>query len=424
VNVPLQMSAYVFAPDPDGQPVLAGELQLSGAGGEFRYAESWLTLPWAYPLDPENLPLTPTRFRTTTRDKVFGVFLDATPDSWGERVLLLQHTSRPGNVIEKLLRLSGAGVGGIQYSLSRTRPKVAKELPSIRLLNDLEAAAQDVDGRDVVPEATLALIAPGSSMGGARPKVTIVDEEGSAWIAKFSRANDTINNPVVEYATMSLMAKAGIEVPEIRAKSIGSHGDCFLIKRFDREQGPGIHFISAHALFNVERLRDYGDATKDPASYVALARILLKRSAKPKEDCEQLFRRMVFNIIIGNTDDHARNHAMLFDVVRGEWRLSPAYDVLPIVGSQGEQSLAVGLYGRRSSVENALSVAREFGLKPSEASAIVHQVIRVIEGYDAHFTKCGVSGSDMQILRRVLDDNLACARAQLGSEFQENSYAQ
>lgn len=407
--------AYVFAPSPEGKPVLAGTMKITPKGGEFAYSESWYNTQWAYALDPINLPLSLKTFVTTNRKKVFGVFLDAAPDAWGERVQLMAHQSVPKNELEKLIRLSGSGVGGIEFSLAQSRPKKPKPLPSIELLDNLSNVVEKIAENEELSGEALQLIEPGSSMGGARPKITLTDEVGHAWLIKFSRADDIISYPRVEYASMSLLAKTGVSVPEVKLRQISSGKDCYLIKRFDREAGSGIHFISANALFNVDRLRVYEDSRNDPAGYIALARILRKISAAPGQDCIELYRRMIYSIIIGGTDDHARNHAVLFTVSNGQWRLSPAYDVLPIVNSQGEQSMGVGLFGRKSSIENALSAAADFGIKQSESYQIVNDIINVLSGWRSHFQASGVGPGDMQVLCKIIEGNLEEAKRQVRS---------
>lgn len=411
----VQKHAYVFAPTATGDSALAGELTLTPQGCEFRYASSWYEAQWGYALDPINLPLSPSPHLTPPGSEVFGVFNDATPDSWGERILLLQHQAIPRNIIEKLLRLSGAGVGGITFSLSRTRAKNAPPLPDIALLETLASAIANIDQQTAIPDDILKLISPGSSMGGARPKITLADEHNSPWIVKFSRESDLINYPIAEYATMGLMAKAGITTSEIALQSLSERNVCYMNRRFDREANKGIHFISAHALFNLTKVRSYHNAADDPASYIALARILRKISAVPKDDCAQLFRRMVFNILIGNTDDHALNHAMLYHVSARTWRLSPAYDVLPIISSQGEQSMGVGTQGRASNLSNALSLPDAFGLQQNEAITIAQQVIASLTHWREHFTQCGASAIDVQLLNKVIERNLQQAMAELAN---------
>lgn len=398
--------AYVFACNPSGQPCLVGTMKISPRGGEFQYSDSWYHQPWAYALDPVNLPLSLKTYTTTNRKRVFGVLLDAAPDAWGERVQLMAHESSPKNELEKLIRLSGTGVGSIEFSLSQTRPKKPKPLPNIELLDALSEAVEHIAENSALSKEELRLVEPGSSMGGARPKITLTDEEGYAWLVKFSRGDDVISYPKVEYASMSLLAATGVNVPEVRLKRISNGKYCYLIKRFDKEKNTGIHFISANALFNVDRLRIYDDSRADPAGYIALARILRKISAQPNSDCIELFKRMVYSILIGGTDDHARNHAMIFNVSTGQWRLSPAYDVLPIVGSQGEQSMGVGVLGRESSIENAVSAAPDFGIHTDEALTITRELISKLSGWHAHFETAGVDAGDLQILSKIINNNL------------------
>jgi serine/threonine-protein kinase HipA len=402
--------AYVFARSPESKPVLAGSIKLTHRGGEFNYAASWLNAPWAYPLDPINLPLSMQTYVTTDRKKVFGVFLDAAPDAWGERIQLMSNESSPRNELEKLIRLSGSGVGIIEFSLSQSRPKTPRALPSAQLLDRLSKAIDQITSNHELSGDELQLIEPGSSMGGARPKVTLTDEAGIAWLTKFSRADDIVSYPEIEFASMTLLAKVGVRVPEVKLQKITDGKYCYLIKRFDRVAGTDIHFISANALFNIDRLRIYEDSRNDPAGYIALARILRKVSDAPLEDCVELFKRMVFSILIGGTDDHARNHAVVFDVTARQWRLSPAYDVLPIVNSQGQQSMGIGLFGRDSTLQNALSAAADFGIKPSASIGIVKEIVAVLSNWRVHFAAAGVGAGDLVVLSRIIDGNLDLAK--------------
>lgn len=398
--------AYVFAPSPVGEPVLAGVVKLTALGSEFTYADSWYDAAWAYALDPVNLPLSPKTYRSGGRKPVFGVLSDAAPDSWGERIMLLKHNSAPRNEIERLLRLSGAGVGGVQFSLSRSTVKPPLSLPAMGLLDELSSAVANIEQKHNVSQDELRLLEPGSSMGGARPKLSLRQADGSAWLAKFSKADDVVSYPHLEYASMTLLAKAGLNVPPVQLRPLSNRQWCYLIQRFDKQPDTGLHFISANSLFNVDRLRGYQDAREDPASYVALARILRKFTAKPQQACDEWFARMLANIVLGNTDDHARNHALLFNVRDNHWSLSPVYDVVPIVNSQGLQSLSVGREGRQSRLSNAMSVIGEFGISLSKAMEIIDKQLQIFSGWRQHFADAGVPALDLQVIGNVLDDNL------------------
>lgn len=399
--------AYVFTLSRNGQRMLAGEIATSSLQGEFRYHSDWLDNPEAYPFDPVNLPLTPKRYHVHNLKNMFGVFSDAGPDSWGERILLQHHQSSPQNEVERLLRLSGMGVGCLQFSLSRTRPKTPLQLPSIDLLSRLSNITDHLLLKHSITEAELQLLDPGSSMGGARPKVTICDG-ADEWLVKFSRPDDVIDVPRVEYASMQLLVTLGIQTPETKIISISSDKSAYLIKRFDRIHTSPIHFISAHSLFNTDRIRQIHDAHYDPTSYIALARHLRAHSAEPILDCHELYRRMVVNVLLGNTDDHARNHAIIYDIKAGQWRLSPAYDMLPTMGPQGVQALGIGVHGRSATIANLLSASTAFGLSEDEAIGIIQSLRERMAAWETQFALNGVCEADIAILRLrvLLPDNI------------------
>lgn len=394
-------NAYVFSLSPQGERKLVGEVKTSNLMGEFQYDSHWLDSAWAYPLDPVNLPLSPKRYHVSNLKNMFGVFSDAGPDSWGERILLQHHGSLPKNETERLLRLSGMGVGCLQFSLSRTRPKETPPLPTMERLLTLSNATENLLLKHQLTNDELLLLDPGSSMGGARPKVTVCDQE-EVWLVKFSRPDDLIDIPKVEYASMQLLRKLGIHVPEAKLISLGNGKSAYMIKRFDRVIGHPIHFISAHSLFNTDRVRLIPDAYHDPRSYIALARHLRAYSSHSIEDCQELYSRMVANVLLKNTDDHARNHAMIYDVFTGKWRLAPAFDVLPSLGSQGQQALGIGRYGRESTIENLLTASSAFGLSDEQALQRIHTMQATILGWKDHFSSCGVSAADLKLLSKIM----------------------
>lgn len=393
--------AYVFAHLGDSESVLVGEMQTSSLKGRFEYTTDWLDNPAAYPLDPVNLPLTPKRYDVYNLKNTFGVFSDAGPDTWGERILLQHHQSLPKNEVERLLRLSGMGVGCLRFSLSRTRPKKPNKVPTIDLLKRLADITEHLMLKHPITKDELQLIDPGSSMGGARPKVTVSDERGE-WLVKFSRPDDLIDNPRVEFASMQMLATLGINVPETKLVELARGRCAYLIKRFDRLSHHPIHFISAHSLFNTDRIRQITNAHHDPCSYIALARYLRFHSANPMADCQELYRRMVANVLLGNTDDHARNHGFIYDIKHGEWRLSPAYDVLPIIGIQGMQALGIGTSGRASTIDNLLSASMAFGLSQEQAQTYISELRDALSNWPEIFSQYGVCKADISMLRSVV----------------------
>lgn len=393
--------AYVFTLSKKNERILVGEIKTSNLMGEFQYDSEWLAHPDAYPLDPVNLPLSPIRYRVHNLKNMFGVFSDAGPDSWGERVLLQHHRSLPRNETERLLRLSGMGVGCLQFSLSRTRPKTIPELPTIDRLLRLSNATENLLLKDQLTSDELVLLEPGSSMGGARPKVTICDEK-DVWLVKFSRPDDLIDIPKVEYACMQLLTHLGINVPETKLITLGQGKSAYMIKRFDKIIDHPIHYISAHSLFNTDRVRLIRDAHHDPCSYIALARHLRAHSANPIDDCQELYARMIANVLLRNTDDHARNHGMIFDVSTSKWRLAPVFDVLPNLSSQGEQALGIGTHGRESTIDNLLTASSAFGLSHKQASQRIETIKNVIKEWNQHFSACGVSNANLKLLSIIM----------------------
>lgn len=394
--------AYVFGLTSQTELTLAGRLETSRSRGRFQYSDTWLNHPSAYALDPVNLPLSPQCYSVHNLKNTFGVFSDAGPDSWGDRIVLQHHRSLPGNEVERLLRLSGMGVGCLQFSLSRTRPKALNETPGIDLIEKLSTITENLLLKHQLSEDELRLLDPGSSMGGARPKVSVTDGE-TTWLVKFSRPDDFIDVPRVEYASMQLLAKLGFDVPETKLMSLGQGRHAYLIKRFDRIKSQPIHFVSAHSLFNCDRVRPIADAYHDPQSYIALVRHLRAHAFVAEKDCRELYRRMVANVLLGNTDDHGRNHAIIFDICAQQWRLSPVYDMLPIISANREQALGVGSYGRESSVRNLQSASKAFGLNADEAAQCIQTLSEQISTWKEEFSRSGVDAADVQLLSNIVN---------------------
>lgn len=400
--------AYVFSCDAKGRYLLAGTLQAGVGAGTFEYSPDWLNVPWAYPLDPVNLPLSAKRYRTLSQHGVFGVFRDAAPDDWGTRIMLLRNQHAPQSELERLLRTSGGGVGQLRFSLSRNRALQPKPLPEMAALESLAQLAGRVDARQQLQPEELELLEPGSSMGGARPKVTVHDK-GVPWLVKLGKSSDLVDMPLLEYCSaLFLSQKLGINIPPVKLIQIGGR-HAFAVQRFDHgDQGPK-HFISANSLFNQDKIRLVKDSRLNPYSYCNLAKQIRQHCADFKADAEELFRRMVANIVMGNTDDHARNHALLYDIRSAHWQLSPAYDMLPVVGSNApRQAMGVGRWGAQSNIANALSYAELFGLDKKTAEDVVHMTISTYKEWPQFCEKYGMAKSDVSVVK-----NLYQARSEL-----------
>jgi serine/threonine-protein kinase HipA len=375
------------------QPRQVGELALAlgGRAVSLRYAPDWLRSGFAL---SEDLPLTNDNFVPRDKGCAAGAVDDARPDRWGERVIRRFEASPRLSILEFLLFAGNDRTGalGVSFRADAYAPWRNEPLPRFENLQEMADVVKKVLANDAVPELQKRLVRPGASLGGARPKslITLDDE---AWLVKFSEGED-IDTPLIEHATMELARACGIEVATTRALPIGS-GHAVAIKRFDRNGPMRVHVVSAHVA-----LRAAGEAP----GYPQLAQLL--RRVAPAEDIRsqqaQLFRRMVFNILMDNTDDHEKNHALLRQA-DGHYRLSPAFDVVPSAQGLGYQAMAVGDLATESTLVNALSQARQFGLKPDAAHAILREVASGVAGWKAAFAAKGVSNSDIELLAQFVD---------------------
>ena len=258
-------------------------------------------------------------------------------------------------------------------------------------------------GQDADPKLA-ALYRAGQSLGGARPKA-VVEHDGHLWIAKFQRHDDEIDECAAEHATMRLAASCGIRAAATELVDVGGGRHAVLVKRFDRGPAPDFrptaHFISTLSLLDI-------DDTSAAGSYPEIARVLRGHATAHARDLEELFRRMLFNVLCGNRDDHLKNHALLHDE-RG-WRLSPAFDVVPQVGIvEPVQAIAVGALGGIPTIENGLSRCGEFGLAREDAKAIADQLVARMRDWQNVFRSLGVPEATIGRLRRVFAPALSSA---------------
>ena len=377
------------------QPVRVGALHLvmGGRSVSLRYAPEWLRQGFAL---SEDLPLLDREHLPADKDCAAGAVDDARPDRWGERVIRLLHRPPRLSLLE-LLYFTGDdrfGALGVSRSAEHYRPH---ETPALPLLSDaqaLHALVRRVQQGAPVMEAERRLLAPGATMGGARPKA-LVEMDGQSWVLKFGDETGS-DEGLLEHASLTLAERAGIRVATTRPVPLAS-GTALAIERFDRASGQRLHALSAHVA-----LRAAGSAP----GYPALAQLLRRRGVLAdrlwQHDMHELFRRLVFNILIDNTDDHEKNHVLLVQDNQ-QLRLSPAFDVLPTGQALGYQSMEVGEEGAVSSVANALSMAAMYGLSRPEALEEARRVARVVDGWQAHFTELGVSASAIALLADQID---------------------
>lgn len=376
------LSTFVFVQLPGSEEVVvAGRYALDPVGvGSFVYGRSYLEREDAFALDPRNLPLGDRRFRTTLNRGLFGALRDAAPDAWGR--LVMTRWGSPETELDFLLGTSDTRVGALSFAHSTDAPQVdwSSALPLDQIAPSMHAAADfqaELAGHSEVPAIDPRLLDPGSSLGGARPKTTVMDEDGQLWLAKFPGRGDPWENAVVEGGLLMLAQACGIRAPETRLMEVEGRR-VLLIKRFDCRPGPTRRaFLSAHSLLGL----DAGVTPQERLgwSYNDFAHLIRAESDAPGQDAEELFRRVVFNALTSNEDDHPRNHAMIR--TEAGWRLSPAYDLTPSVTKSLETRKHAMRVGRLDDVDprlmrrrNLVSAAGDFLLDEAAAEQIVDEI--------------------------------------------------
>ena len=367
----------------------------------FEYDASWLQHPERFALEPA-LTLGPGPFHTPPAKALFGSIGDSAPDRWG-RVLMRRAERRraagegqkPRSLLEAdfLLRVDDeARQGALRFADALGGPflesaAASRIPPLVRLPRLLTAAERLADDKENDEDLRL-LLAPGSSLGGARPKAAVRDRDGSLALAKFPRRQDDVSVVLWEAVALALADKAGIAVPRWRVERI-SGSPVILIRRFDRAAGHRVPFLSAMSML--------GANDNEARSYLEIADALRQHGAAAKQDLAQLWRRIVFNVLASNTDDHLRNHGFLYESHAG-WRLSPAYDLnpVPIDIHPRVLSLAIDLDDPTASLELALETAEYYGLKTAEAKSLAGQVACSVSGWRAEAASLKVRAREIE----------------------------
>ncbi len=385
----------------DDKLTLAGRLDDKGEQGEFVYGKSYLENPKAYPLDPLNLPLKGEVFKTKKTKLNGGLpssILDASPDSWGRRILMLHSDMKPREPLEFLLAANGGGVGSLRFSVDKDEVVERKEHNHLGDLANIQRAIQDVENdRTALPENLRQMLLDGSSMGGARPKAT-VEIEGRLWLAKFNRSDDVINQAQLEYASSLLAKDAGINTSNYRLESVGGK-DVLLVERFDRtvENTPK-HYLSARSLFP-SRVNPALIGTDSPYSYMSLSNIITKITETPEKDRLELFKRATLNVLVSNVDDHAQNHGFLLNPTERFYKLSPSFDIVPQLNNIGIHSMHIGELGREGTLKNLLSSAKYYGITDDAAKGIVYDTQQVVKNWRDYARKAGLSSGEMGMIQ-------------------------
>jgi len=378
---PAPTGCFVYITLPGAtEAVTAARFELTTSRGGFPlgrlvYGKSYLARGDAVAFDPVELALGPRVYETTMMKGVFGALRDASPDCWGRRVIERHAGKSPLSELDYLLESPDDRAGALSFGLGQQPPAPRRKFNQTILLAKLQAKADAIVNDEELPadpEVTQAgeLLLEGTSMGGARPKAVVENDEG-LWIAKFNRSDDRWNYARIEHAMLGLARACGLTTAESKIVSIGAR-DVLLIKRFDREKTEAgyqrARMVSALTLLKTDDSPQLGDKW----SYVLLAEELRRVSAEAKKDATELFRRMCFNALISNTDDHPRNHAI---IAKGrDWKLSPAYDLTPtphVSIERRDLAMICGDQGRLANATNLLSQAARFLLPEGDATSIV-----------------------------------------------------
>jgi serine/threonine-protein kinase HipA len=368
--------------------------------GRFAYGRRYLERPNALPVDPVALPLGGLAKEAVANGGLYGSFRDASPDYWGRLVLAAELKTAPEALTEMdyLLQANASRVGNLDFRTSLEQGETPMSPPAFQVLDDLLAAASLLQAGERVSQDLLRLLEQGTSVGGARPKCT-VELEDALWISKFPARGDTVNFPRLESATLDLARACGIIVPETRLVQAGGK-DVLLVRRFDREKTTAGYLRSG--FLSALSLMEWDEMDRPAWSYPALADRMRATVLAQPEQLHQLFRRMVFNVLSRNIDDHPRNHAFIW----GETglALSPAYDIVPAptrpgVGTDFTLSMALGERGREASLVNALSMSPRFGLTQDDAKRVVIEMQERVAHWEEHYMEHGLSDADIEAIR-------------------------
>lgn len=396
--------AYVWVWLPKATtPVVAGRLAAAGGDYLFNYARSYLARRDAIALYEPELPLREGMLPLLNDLHIPNCIRDAAPDAWGRRVILNRKLGRAGRDIDTaeldeltyLLESGSDRIGALDFQISPTE-YVARETATSSLNELLNAAEKVEKGIPLSPGLDAALL-HGSSIGGARPKA-LIETDNKKYVAKFSSLNDLYSVVKAEYVAMRLAVEAGIDAARVSLERVAGK-DVLLIERFDREKADEgwrrRAMVSALTLFELdEMMARY-------ASYEDLATIIRHRFAAPKQTLKELFSRMLFNVLCGNTDDHARNHAAFWD--GNALTLTPAYDICPQARTGGEADQAMLIVGqeRFSQIAVCLKAAPSFLLSNGEALAIAHrQIATVRDGWKPNCDAAKLTEVDRNLMWR------------------------
>lgn len=396
-------------------PTLLGKLYSTKVGNKevfsFEYSDGWLKSKFAQVIDPDLTLFSGPHYLDDKKEN-FGIFLDSSPDRWGQVLMRRREAflSRKANRQPKTLVQSDYllgvydenRVGGLRFKLAEdgeflNQDKSLAAPPITSLSELLQASLRLEEDEEITDEENLKwlnmLIAPGSSLGGARPKASITDK-GELWIAKFPSSKDSKDSGGWEMVVHNLAKNCRINVAEARVEKFVSPYHTFLVKRFDRDKSERIHFASAMTMLGYTD----GANAESEASYLGLADFLINNGGRVKEDLEELWKRIVFSISVSNTDDHLRNHG--FILTQKGWILSPAYDINPNELGSG---LSLNISDSDNSLEYdlAIEVAEYFRLKKEKAEEIIKDIKSKVSDWKTVANKYGISRIEQTMMEKA-----------------------
>ncbi|WP_163517969.1 type II toxin-antitoxin system HipA family toxin [Gelidibacter japonicus] len=397
------------------KPELIGILSTLAAKGKkafsFEYDKTWLKSKQQMLLDPDIQFYGGPQYPNNKEN--FGVFLDSMPDTWGRTLMKrreAQQATEKGEKTKTLYEIDyllgvydESRMGALRFKTDPQGPFLDddKQNPtplwsSIRELQEAAKNFENDDDNEETKKWLAILMAPGSSLGGARPKANILDDNNELWIAKFPSKNDTIDKAAWEYLAYQLAIQAGIHMAPSKIENILGNYHTFFTKRFDRAEGGRILFASAMTMTgnNEDTIRD------NPASYLELAEFIQNYGAMVNDNLEQLWRRIVFNIAISNTDDHLRNHG--FILTSQGWILSPAYDINPSIDKEG-LALNIDMDNNALNFELAKNVGEFFRLDGKQMDKIIKEVVSVVTTWKEVAKEIGIPNKEQQLMSKAFN---------------------
>lgn len=406
-----KLDIYVYAhwqgiPEAKMMGVLSAHYAKGKKAFSFEYDSNWIKSEQQLLLDPDIQFYSGPQYPNNKEN--FGVFLDSIPDTWG-RTLMKRHAAQEAKEknekastlyeIDFLLGVyDESRMGALRFKLDPNgaflddnEHSPTPPWSSVRQLQEAAKNFENDTDNEGAKKWLAVLMASGSSLGGARPKANILDEYGNLWIAKFPSKNDTIDKGAWEFLVYQLAINCGIEMAPSKIEKVVGNYHTFFTQRFDREEGERIHFSSAMTMTgnNEDTIRD------NPASYLDMAEFIQNYGTNIAENLEQLWRRIVFNIVVSNTDDHLRNHG--FILTSKGWILSPAYDINPSIDKEG-LALNIDMENNALDLELAKSVGEYFRLDNEQMNTIIEEVLESVGKWKKIAGEIGISRAEQELM--------------------------